>query len=88
MPTRSSPRNLDTSYIGEGAKTIFDSIAGTFTVDGGVLQNDDLRLDAPLLTATGAGKVGIGAQGPGPTRNSGSISRLWPKRSSARRWKS
>ncbi len=55
-------RNLDTSYIGEGAKTIFDSIAGTFTVDGGVLQNDDLRLDAPLLTATGEGKVGIGTQ--------------------------
>jgi len=55
-------RNLDTSYVGEGTKTIFDSITGSFKVEGGVLSNDDLRLVAPLLSATGAGKVGIGAQ--------------------------
>ena len=55
-------RTLDTSYVGAGAKTIFDGISGTFTVDGGVLGNTDLKLTAPLLGATGAGTVGIGAQ--------------------------
>ncbi|MCP3968747.1 MAG: AsmA family protein [Rhodobacteraceae bacterium] len=55
-------RNLDTSHIGEGAKTIFESISGTFKVDQGVLRNDDLRMTAPLLNADGKGRVGIGAQ--------------------------
>ena len=31
-------------------------------MDGGVLQNDDLSLKAPYVTATGAGKVGLGAR--------------------------
>ncbi len=55
-------RNLDPSYVGEGQKTIFDGITASFTMDGGVLQNDDLSLKAPYVTATGAGKVGLGAR--------------------------
>lgn len=55
-------RNLDTSYVGKGQKTIFDSIVAGFTVEDGVLRNEDLKLTAPLLNATGKGKVGIGAR--------------------------
>jgi len=52
--------HLDASWRGEGAKTIFDEIAGTFTVNRGVLTNDDLAFEAPLLKASGAGTVDIG----------------------------
>lgn len=55
-------RNLDASYRGEGAKTIFDGISASFTVVDGILNNQDLNFAAPLLTATGAGAVNIGAQ--------------------------
>jgi len=55
-------RNLDPSFVGEGAKTIFESVSGSFTVTDGVLRNKDLRLTAPLLTADGNGTLGIGAQ--------------------------
>ncbi|GAA0284836.1 AsmA family protein [Rhodovulum strictum] len=55
-------RTLDLGYVGEGAKTIFDGITASFTIDQGVLRNDDMVLAAPLLTATGAGRVGIGAR--------------------------
>lgn len=55
-------RNLDASYEGEGAKTIFNSVGATFAIEGGVLTNDDLSFRAPLASATGAGEVGIGAQ--------------------------
>lgn len=53
-------RTLDTSYVGPGSKTIFDSIAGTFTIKDGVLRNDDLAFVAPLVQATGKGNIGIG----------------------------
>jgi len=53
-------RNLDTSYRGPGAKTIFNAITGSFTVAQGVLRNDDLNFDAPLVPATGKGQVDIG----------------------------
>lgn len=55
-------RTLDTGFVGDGQKTIFDSIAGTFTMTGGNLKNDDLRLVSPFVTATGAGRVGLGAR--------------------------
>jgi len=53
-------RTLDTSYVGDGQKTIFDGVAGSFTIAGGVLSNSDLKLVAPYATATGSGKVDIG----------------------------
>ncbi|WP_414897385.1 AsmA family protein [Rhodovulum sp. YEN HP10] len=54
--------NLDPSYIGAGAKTIFDSISASFTLDRGVLSNSDLRLVAPLLSAGGRGRVDLAAR--------------------------
>lgn len=53
---------LDTGYVGEGQKTIFDGIAASFAISGGILTNDDLTLQAPLITATGAGAVDLGEQ--------------------------
>jgi len=55
-------QHLDTSFVGKGAKTIFDSITGTFTIQNGVLKNGDLALNSPLLSATGKGEVGLGGQ--------------------------
>ncbi|WP_417809399.1 AsmA family protein [Thioclava sp.] len=55
-------RTLNLNYVGEGAKTIFDKISASFTIDKGVLSNDDLALTAPLLSAAGKGRVNIGAQ--------------------------
>ncbi len=55
-------RTLDTSYVGEGQKTIFDSLAGSFTMAGGVLHNEDLVLKSPYITARGVGDVGLGAR--------------------------
>ncbi|SDW31728.1 AsmA family protein [Roseicitreum antarcticum] len=53
-------RNLDMSYMGEGNRTIYQSITGSFTMNDGVLRNDDLSLDADRVTVTGAGSVGLG----------------------------
>lgn len=55
-------RNLDASYVGEGNSTIYDSIAASFTVAGGVLSNEDLRLEAPLVGVGGSGRVDLGGQ--------------------------
>lgn len=55
-------QNLDLNYVGEGQKTIFDGLAGTFTITGGVLSNSDLKLVAPYVTASGAGELGLGAR--------------------------
>lgn len=53
-------RNLDMSYMGEGTRTIYDRITGSFTIAEGVLRNDDLRLEATRLSVTGRGTVGLG----------------------------
>ena len=53
-------RNLDPGYVGEGQKTIFDSIGASFSIADGVLRNDDLAFAAPLLTAAGQGTVDLG----------------------------
>jgi AsmA protein len=55
-------RTLDPGFVGEGQKTIFDALTATFSIQEGVLRNDDLSLSAPYLMATGAGTVGLGAQ--------------------------
>ena len=53
-------RTLDAGYVGEGQTTVFDGIAGSFSIAGGVLSNSDLKLVAPYLTAVGSGEVGLG----------------------------
>jgi AsmA protein len=53
-------RTLDAGYVGEGQQTVFDAVTASFAVNAGVLENADLALSGPELTATGAGRVGIG----------------------------
>jgi AsmA protein len=55
-------QTLDPNHVGEGQKTIFDGLAGTFTIADGVLLNSDLKLVAPYFTASGSGEVGLGAR--------------------------
>jgi AsmA protein len=55
-------QTLDPGYVGEGQKTIFDGLAGTFSIADGVLSNSDLKLVAPYITASGAGEIGLGAR--------------------------
>ncbi|MGY6706454.1 AsmA family protein [Roseinatronobacter sp.] len=55
-------RNLDMSYMGEGNRTVYDSITGTFTVADGVLRNDDLALSASRFSVAGQGTVSLGAR--------------------------
>ncbi|WP_299191961.1 AsmA family protein [uncultured Litoreibacter sp.] len=55
-------RNLDASYQGEGSKTVFDDITASFNINDGILRNDDLRFEASLLTADGAGALDLGGQ--------------------------
>lgn len=55
-------RNLDLGYMGEGARTIYDSISGSFVMAQGIATTTDLRLTAPLVTVTGTGQVDIGRQ--------------------------
>jgi AsmA protein len=43
-----------------GGSTIFDSLAATFDIAGGVARNDDLFIDMPALGATGAGQIDLG----------------------------
>lgn len=55
-------RTLDVGYVGEGSRTVFDSVTGRFAMQDGVLSSDDLRLVAPGLTAAATGTLGLGAQ--------------------------
>ena len=53
-------QTLDPAFVGEGQRTAFDGLAGTFTIADGVLSNSDLKLVAPQLTASGAGEIDLG----------------------------
>lgn len=55
-------RTLDMGYMGAQNRTVYDSVAGSFAIQNGVLANEDLRLTAPLLTVEGAGRVDLGGQ--------------------------
>ncbi|MCB2011402.1 MAG: AsmA family protein [Geminicoccaceae bacterium] len=46
----------------EERKTDFAELGGTFTIDKGVLRNEDIALRAPLLRVTGAGTVDLPAR--------------------------
>lgn len=45
-----------------GGTTVFDALGATFTMDAGVLRNDDLLLKLSAYEARGEGRVGLGAQ--------------------------
>jgi AsmA protein len=53
-------RTLDTGFVGEGQKTIFDALTASFTISAGELANDDLVLEAPFAKVTGEGRLGLG----------------------------
>ncbi len=55
-------RNLDTSYRGEGQRTVYESITASFDLSDGVVSNDDLLMTAPFGELTGSGTVGVGEQ--------------------------
>lgn len=55
-------RNLDMSYMGEGNRTVYQSVTGTFTISDGVLRNEDMQMDATRFTVSGRGAVGLGAR--------------------------
>ncbi|MEM6758613.1 MAG: AsmA family protein [Pseudomonadota bacterium] len=45
-----------------GGTTVFDSLGATWTINDGVLRNDDLLLSLANYEARGAGQVGLGTQ--------------------------
>ncbi len=50
------------STAGEPRRTDFAEAGGSFTIEDGVLANEDFALRAPVLRVTGAGTVDLGAQ--------------------------
>jgi AsmA protein len=57
-------RNLATAFAnpataGEARKTDFAELGGTFTIRKGILKNDDMHLQAPVLRVTGRGEVDL-----------------------------
>ncbi|PLL11523.1 AsmA family protein [Tabrizicola sp. TH137] len=55
-------RTLDTGFVGEGQRTVFDSLSASFDIDGGDLFNSDLLMAGPVISAEGAGRIGLGAR--------------------------
>lgn len=55
-------RTLDAGHVGEGQRTVFDSLSASFDIDGGDLFNRDLLLAGPVISAEGAGRIGLGAR--------------------------
>ena len=55
-------RNFDAGFQGEGARTVYSGVTGSFTVTDGLLRNSDLAMTAPWGAITGAGEVDLGAR--------------------------
>ncbi len=55
-------RTLDLGFRGEGQKTIFDGLSGSWTVTNGVARGEDFQLDAPYLAVSASGDIDLGAQ--------------------------
>lgn len=55
-------RTLDTGHVGAGQETVFDGLSASFVIDGGDLFNRDLLMAGPVVTAEGAGRIGLGAR--------------------------
>ena len=47
---------------GTGGTTVFDSMGASFDIKDGNMRGDDLSMSMPLATATGNGRIGLGAQ--------------------------
>jgi AsmA protein len=59
-------RNAATAFLDPGAgeqrKTDFGQLAGTFAIRDGILSNDDMSLQAPVLRVNGRGRVDLPAR--------------------------
>jgi len=59
-------RNAASAFLspaaGEQRKTDFGELSGTFTITNGLLNNDDMRLQAPVLRVNGRGQVDLPAR--------------------------
>ena len=54
----SNPLGIDFT----GGTTIFEETTASFSMQDGVVSNDDLRMKLSLIEATGEGKIGLGQQ--------------------------
>lgn len=56
--------DLDQLFRGtpSGGTTVFDNLAASWIIEGGVLTNSDLLMDLPNVQAKGAGTVDLGGQ--------------------------
>ncbi|MCW5725373.1 MAG: AsmA family protein [Maricaulaceae bacterium] len=61
VQTAITQRTLPQGF-GDQEQTDFSSLAGTFTVSGGVATNSDLLMLSPLLRVEGAGQADLGRQ--------------------------
>ena len=50
---------FDPDSLGEGQKTDFAELSGTYVIQNGVVRNDDLKMLSPLLRVTGAGTAAM-----------------------------
>lgn len=48
--------------VGDRATTIFQTLKATFTIQNGVMRNDDLLISAKLFEASGSGDIDLGRQ--------------------------
>lgn len=53
---------LDPTYSGTGHETNFDTVNASFTIEKGVLSNNDLAIQTSKMEATGSGSVDLAAQ--------------------------
>lgn len=56
---RDAAAALQGGAIGEERKTDFATLSGTFTIRNGILSNDDLWLQAPVLRVAGSGRLNL-----------------------------
>lgn len=54
-------RNFDPSFEGEGQRTVYDRLTAEFLVRDGIVQNEDLLLEAPWGEMRGAGEADLAA---------------------------
>lgn len=47
---------------GSGGTTVFDEMSASFDIQDGNMRGDDLTMSLPLASATGRGRIGLGAQ--------------------------
>lgn len=48
--------------LATGGTTVFDSLSASYTMENGNLYNSDLLLSLPVISASGEGRIGLGAR--------------------------